>query len=136
MDEIKVKDRALGILGKEMSVQTGHELQKEALGEQRVQYREAEQQPASPEQEAPYAGGAGGAADQSGRPISTFTCFVSSWRSGCLSTGSSSRCSPPFHLRSADEPLILSFHAQRHPSPLLLFFCRCFFVVGILLASR
>ncbi|XP_072560016.1 janus kinase and microtubule-interacting protein 3 isoform X15 [Paramormyrops kingsleyae] len=56
MDEIKVKDRALGMLGKELSVQTGHELQKEAVGEQLLQYREAEQQPASPKREAPYAG--------------------------------------------------------------------------------
>ncbi|XP_048843781.1 janus kinase and microtubule-interacting protein 3 isoform X10 [Brienomyrus brachyistius] len=68
MDEIKVKGRALSVLDKELRVQTGHELQKEALGEQLVQCREAEQQPASHKWEVPYAGGAGDAADHSGSP--------------------------------------------------------------------
>ncbi|XP_036382431.1 janus kinase and microtubule-interacting protein 3 isoform X4 [Megalops cyprinoides] len=72
MDEIKVKDRAVCLLEKELGVQAGHtqrlQLQKEALDEQLVQFREAERHLASPKREAPYASGAGDASDHSGSP--------------------------------------------------------------------
>ncbi|XP_061088145.1 janus kinase and microtubule-interacting protein 3 isoform X1 [Conger conger] len=72
MDEIKVKDRAVYMMEKELGVQAGQtqrlQLQKEALDEQLGQIREAERHLASPKREAPYASGAGDASDHSGSP--------------------------------------------------------------------
>ncbi|XP_035260482.1 janus kinase and microtubule-interacting protein 3-like isoform X1 [Anguilla anguilla] len=72
MDEIKVKDRAVYMMEKELGVQAGQtqklQLQKEALDEQLVQFREAERHLASPKREAPYASGAGDVSDHSGSP--------------------------------------------------------------------
>ncbi|KAI1886997.1 hypothetical protein AGOR_G00201510 [Albula goreensis] len=72
MDEIKVKDRAVCVLEKELGFQAGQtqrlQLQKEALDEQLVQFREAERHLASPKREAPYASGAGDTSDHSGSP--------------------------------------------------------------------
>ncbi|KAJ8264478.1 hypothetical protein GJAV_G00149620 [Gymnothorax javanicus] len=72
MDEIKVKDRTVNMLEKELGVKAGQaqrlQLQKEALDEQLVQFREAERHLASPKREAPYASGAGNNSDHSGSP--------------------------------------------------------------------
>uniref|UniRef100_W5ML57 Janus kinase and microtubule interacting protein 3 n=1 Tax=Lepisosteus oculatus TaxID=7918 RepID=W5ML57_LEPOC len=72
MDEIKLKDRAVYVLERELGVQAGQtqrlQLQKEALDEQLVQFKEAERHLSSPKREAPYAGGAGDASDHSGSP--------------------------------------------------------------------
>ncbi|MBN3299018.1 JKIP3 protein, partial [Amia calva] len=72
MDEIKVKDRAVYVLERELGLQAGQtqrlQLQKEALDEQLVQFREAERHLGSPKREAPYASGAGDASDHSGSP--------------------------------------------------------------------
>uniref|UniRef100_W5ML44 Janus kinase and microtubule interacting protein 3 n=1 Tax=Lepisosteus oculatus TaxID=7918 RepID=W5ML44_LEPOC len=74
MDEIKLKDRAVYVLERELGVQAGQtqrlQLQKEALDEQLVQFKEAERHLSSPKREAPYAGGAGDASDHSGSPHS------------------------------------------------------------------
>uniref|UniRef100_A0A6Q2WXE9 Janus kinase and microtubule-interacting protein C-terminal domain-containing protein n=1 Tax=Esox lucius TaxID=8010 RepID=A0A6Q2WXE9_ESOLU len=67
MDEIKVKDRACCVLGKELGVQAGHtqrlQLQKEAVDEQLAQIRSREAGAGghlhSPKRDAPYASGAG-----------------------------------------------------------------------------
>ncbi|MBN3323154.1 JKIP3 protein, partial [Atractosteus spatula] len=73
MDEIKLKDRAVYVLERELGVQAGQtqrlQLQKEALDEQLVQFKEAERHLSSPKREAPYAGGAGDASDHSGSPL-------------------------------------------------------------------
>uniref|UniRef100_A0A8C7N578 Janus kinase and microtubule interacting protein 3 n=1 Tax=Oncorhynchus kisutch TaxID=8019 RepID=A0A8C7N578_ONCKI len=67
MDEIKVKDRACCVLGKELGVQAGHtqrlQLQKEAVDEQLAQIRSREVGAGghlhSPKRDAPYPSGAG-----------------------------------------------------------------------------
>ncbi|XP_071250722.1 janus kinase and microtubule-interacting protein 3 isoform X9 [Salvelinus alpinus] len=67
MDEIKVKDRACCVLGKELGVQAGHtqrlQLQKEAVDEQLAQIRSREPGAGghlhSPKRDAPYPSGAG-----------------------------------------------------------------------------
>uniref|UniRef100_A0A673W9R4 Janus kinase and microtubule interacting protein 3 n=1 Tax=Salmo trutta TaxID=8032 RepID=A0A673W9R4_SALTR len=67
MDEIKVKDRACCVLGKELGVQAGHtqrlQLQKEAVDEQLAQIRSREAGAGghlhSPKPDAPYPSGAG-----------------------------------------------------------------------------
>uniref|UniRef100_A0A8K9UZD3 Janus kinase and microtubule interacting protein 3 n=1 Tax=Oncorhynchus mykiss TaxID=8022 RepID=A0A8K9UZD3_ONCMY len=67
MDEIKVKDRACCVLGKELGVQAGHtqrlQLQKEAVDEQLAQIRSREAGAGghlhSPKRDAPYPSGAG-----------------------------------------------------------------------------
>uniref|UniRef100_A0A4W3JHY0 Janus kinase and microtubule interacting protein 3 n=1 Tax=Callorhinchus milii TaxID=7868 RepID=A0A4W3JHY0_CALMI len=76
MDEIKLKDRAVYVLEKELGVQAGHsqrlQLQKEALDEQLTQVKEAEawekRHLSSPKRELPCASGAGDASDHSGSP--------------------------------------------------------------------
>ncbi|XP_041124821.1 janus kinase and microtubule-interacting protein 3-like isoform X1 [Polyodon spathula] len=72
MDEIKLKDRAVYVLEKELGVQAGQaqrlQLQKEALDEQLVQFREADRHLSSPKREVPYTSGAGDASDHSGSP--------------------------------------------------------------------
>ncbi|MBN3286726.1 JKIP3 protein, partial [Polyodon spathula] len=73
MDEIKLKDRAVYVLEKELGVQAGQaqrfQLQKEALDEQLVQFREADRHLSSPKREVPYTSGAGDASDHSGSPL-------------------------------------------------------------------
>ncbi|XP_041749366.1 janus kinase and microtubule-interacting protein 3 isoform X3 [Coregonus clupeaformis] len=67
MDEIKVKDRACCVLGKELGVQAGHtqrlQLQKEAVDEQLAQIRSREAGAGghlhSPKRDTPYPSGAG-----------------------------------------------------------------------------
>uniref|UniRef100_A0AAZ3RGF6 Janus kinase and microtubule-interacting protein C-terminal domain-containing protein n=1 Tax=Oncorhynchus tshawytscha TaxID=74940 RepID=A0AAZ3RGF6_ONCTS len=67
MDEIKLKDRACCVLGKELGVQAGHtqrlQLQKEAVDEQLAQIRSREAGAGghlhSPKRDAPYPSGAG-----------------------------------------------------------------------------
>eukprot|EP00063_Salmo_salar_P035977 XP_014010812.1 PREDICTED: janus kinase and microtubule-interacting protein 3-like [Salmo salar] len=67
MDEIKVKDRACCVLGKELGVQAGHtqrlQLQKEAVDEQLAQIRSREAGAGghlhSPKRDAPFPSGAG-----------------------------------------------------------------------------
>ncbi|XP_067908798.1 janus kinase and microtubule-interacting protein 3 isoform X2 [Heterodontus francisci] len=76
MDEIKLKDRAVYVLEKELGAQAGHaqrlQLQKEALDEQLTQVKEAEawekRHLSSPKRELPCASGAGDASDHSGSP--------------------------------------------------------------------
>ncbi|XP_069835045.1 janus kinase and microtubule-interacting protein 3 [Dendropsophus ebraccatus] len=72
MDEIKFKDRSVYMLEKELGVQSGHaqrlQLQKEALDEQLVQFKEADRFLSSPKRELPCASGAGEASDHSGSP--------------------------------------------------------------------
>ncbi|KAM8924193.1 janus kinase and microtubule-interacting protein 3 isoform 2-T2 [Pelodytes ibericus] len=72
MDEIKLKDRAVYVLEKELGVQAGHaqklQLQKEALDEQLIQFKESDRHLSSPKRELPYASGAGEASDHSGSP--------------------------------------------------------------------
>ncbi|KAM9325407.1 janus kinase and microtubule-interacting protein 3 isoform 3-T3 [Gastrophryne carolinensis] len=72
MDEIKFKDRAVYMLEKELGVQAGHtqrlQLQKEALDEQLIQFKESDRHLGSPKRELPYASGAGEASDHSGSP--------------------------------------------------------------------
>ncbi|KAM4636834.1 janus kinase and microtubule-interacting protein 3 isoform 4-T4 [Discoglossus pictus] len=72
MDEIKLKDRAVYMLEKELGVQAGHaqrlQLQKEALDEQLGHFKESERHLGSPKRELPGAGGAGDASDHSGSP--------------------------------------------------------------------
>ncbi|XP_064418199.1 janus kinase and microtubule-interacting protein 3 isoform X10 [Latimeria chalumnae] len=72
MDEIKLKDRTVYVLEKELGVQAGLtqrlQLQKEALDEQLTQVKEAERHLCSPKREVPYAVGAGDASDHSGSP--------------------------------------------------------------------
>ncbi|XP_033887357.3 janus kinase and microtubule-interacting protein 3 isoform X6 [Acipenser ruthenus] len=72
MDEIKLKDRAVYVLEKELGVQAGQaqrlQLQKEALDEQLVQFKEADRHLSSPKREVPYTSGAGDASDHSGSP--------------------------------------------------------------------
>ncbi|XP_069610000.1 janus kinase and microtubule-interacting protein 3 [Ranitomeya imitator] len=72
MDEIKVKDRSVFMLEKELGVQSGHaqrlQLQKEALDEQLVQFKESDRHLSSPKRELPCASGAGEASDHSGSP--------------------------------------------------------------------
>ncbi|XP_072280296.1 janus kinase and microtubule-interacting protein 3 isoform X1 [Pyxicephalus adspersus] len=72
MDEIKIKDRAVHMLEKELGVQAGHterlQLQKEALDEQLTQFKESERHLGSPKRELPFASGAGEASDHSGSP--------------------------------------------------------------------
>ncbi|XP_075072139.1 janus kinase and microtubule-interacting protein 3 isoform X1 [Mixophyes fleayi] len=72
MDEIKIKDRSVYMLEKELGVKAGHaqrlQLQKEALDEQLVQFKESDRHLASPKRELPYASGAGEASDHSGSP--------------------------------------------------------------------
>ncbi|XP_077114553.1 janus kinase and microtubule-interacting protein 3 [Ranitomeya variabilis] len=72
MDEIKVKDRSVYMLEKELGVQSGHaqrlQLQKEALDEQLVQFKESDRHLSSPKRELPCASGAGEASDHSGSP--------------------------------------------------------------------
>lgn len=76
MDEIKLKDRAVYVLEKELGVRAGQaqrlQLQKEALDEQLVQFKEADRHLSSPKREVPYTSGAGDASDHSGSPVSTF----------------------------------------------------------------
>ncbi|XP_078080514.1 janus kinase and microtubule-interacting protein 3 isoform X10 [Mustelus asterias] len=77
MDEIKLKDRAVYVLEKELGAQAGHaqrlQLQKEALDEQLTQVKEAEawekRHLSSPKRELPCASGAGDASDHSGSPL-------------------------------------------------------------------
>ncbi|XP_054546125.1 janus kinase and microtubule-interacting protein 3 isoform X1 [Talpa occidentalis] len=80
MEEIKVKDRAVFVLERELGVQAGHaqrlQLQKEALDEQLSQVREADRHPGSPRRELPYASGAGDASDRPGSPVSTSPRFA------------------------------------------------------------
>ncbi|XP_029466581.1 janus kinase and microtubule-interacting protein 3 [Rhinatrema bivittatum] len=72
MDEIKLKDRAVYVLERELGVQAGHaqklQLQKEALDEQLSQVKESDRHLCSPKRELPYASGAGDASDHSGSP--------------------------------------------------------------------
>ncbi|OCT71587.1 janus kinase and microtubule-interacting protein 3 isoform X2 [Xenopus laevis] len=72
MDEIKLKDRAVYMLEKELGVQAGHaqrlQLQKEALDEQLVQFKESDRHLSSPKREVPIASGAGDTSDHSGSP--------------------------------------------------------------------
>ncbi|XP_045665421.1 janus kinase and microtubule-interacting protein 3 isoform X11 [Ursus americanus] len=72
MEEIKLKDRAVFVLERELGAQAGHaqrlQLQKEALDEQLSQVKEADRHLGSPRRELPYAGGAGDASDPSGSP--------------------------------------------------------------------
>ncbi|XP_073541205.1 janus kinase and microtubule-interacting protein 3 isoform X2 [Phyllobates terribilis] len=72
MDEIKFKDRSVYMLEKELGVQSGHaqrlQLQKEALDEQLVQFKESDRHLSSPKRELPCASGAGEASDHSGSP--------------------------------------------------------------------
>ncbi|XP_053306871.1 janus kinase and microtubule-interacting protein 3 isoform X3 [Spea bombifrons] len=72
MDEIKLKDRAVYVLEKELGVQAGHaqrlQLQKEALDGQLIQFKESDRHLSSPKRELPYASGAGEASDHSGSP--------------------------------------------------------------------
>ncbi|XP_067858507.1 janus kinase and microtubule-interacting protein 3 isoform X2 [Heptranchias perlo] len=76
MDELKLKDRAVYVLEKELGAQAGHaqrlQLQKEALDEQLTQVKEAEawekRHLSSPKRELPCASGAGDASDHSGSP--------------------------------------------------------------------
>ncbi|XP_075468311.1 janus kinase and microtubule-interacting protein 3 isoform X2 [Ascaphus truei] len=72
MDEIKLKDRAVYMLERELGVQAGHsqrlQLLKEALDEQLVQFKESDRHLSSPKRELPYASGAGDASDHSGSP--------------------------------------------------------------------
>ncbi|XP_066454946.1 janus kinase and microtubule-interacting protein 3 isoform X2 [Eleutherodactylus coqui] len=72
MDEIKFKDKSVYMLEKELGVQSGHaqrlQLQKEALDEQLVQFKESDRHLSSPKRELPFASGAGEASDHSGSP--------------------------------------------------------------------
>ncbi|XP_063290655.1 janus kinase and microtubule-interacting protein 3 [Pelobates fuscus] len=72
MDEIKLKDRAVFVLEKELGVQAGLaqrlQLLKEALDEQLIQFKESDRHLSSPKRELPYASGAGEASDHSGSP--------------------------------------------------------------------
>ncbi|XP_006867508.1 PREDICTED: janus kinase and microtubule-interacting protein 3 isoform X2 [Chrysochloris asiatica] len=72
MEEIKVKDRAVFMLERELGVQAGHaqrlQRQKEALDEQLSQAREADRHLGSPRRDLPNASGAGDASDHSGSP--------------------------------------------------------------------
>ncbi|XP_039626284.1 janus kinase and microtubule-interacting protein 3 isoform X3 [Polypterus senegalus] len=72
MDEIKLKDRTICTLERELGVQAGQaerlQLQKDALDEQLVQFKEAERHLGSPKRELPFASGAGDASDHSGSP--------------------------------------------------------------------
>ncbi|XP_040291423.1 janus kinase and microtubule-interacting protein 3 isoform X5 [Bufo bufo] len=72
MDAIKLKDRSVCLLEKELGVQSGHaqrlQLQKEALDEQLVQFKESDRHLSSPKRELPCASGAGEASDHSGSP--------------------------------------------------------------------
>ncbi|MGH0132448.1 UNVERIFIED_CONTAM: hypothetical protein FKN15_035955 [Acipenser sinensis] len=72
MDKIKLKDRAVYVLEKELGVRAGQaqrlQLQKEALDEQLVQFKEADRHLSSPKREVPYTSGAGDASDHSGSP--------------------------------------------------------------------
>uniref|UniRef100_A0A8C5QUJ0 Janus kinase and microtubule interacting protein 3 n=1 Tax=Leptobrachium leishanense TaxID=445787 RepID=A0A8C5QUJ0_9ANUR len=72
MDQIKLKDRAVYMLDKELGVQAGHaqrlQLLKEALDEQLIQYKESDRHLSSPKRELPYPSGAGEASDHSGSP--------------------------------------------------------------------
>nr|XP_033796685.1 janus kinase and microtubule-interacting protein 3 isoform X9 [Geotrypetes seraphini] len=72
MDEIKLKDRAVYVLERELGVQAGHaqklQLQKEALDEQLSQFKESDRHLGSPKRELPYASGAGDTSDHSGSP--------------------------------------------------------------------
>ncbi|XP_053547717.1 janus kinase and microtubule-interacting protein 3 [Bombina bombina] len=72
MDEIKLKDRAVSMLEKELGVQAGYaqklQLQKEALDEQLVQFKESDRHLSSPKRELPYTSGAGDTSDHSGSP--------------------------------------------------------------------
>ncbi|XP_056384988.1 janus kinase and microtubule-interacting protein 3 isoform X4 [Hyla sarda] len=72
MEEIKFKDRSVYMLEKELGVQSGHaqrlQLQKEALDEQLVQFKESDRHLSSPKREFPFASGAGEASDHSGSP--------------------------------------------------------------------
>ncbi|KAE8590258.1 hypothetical protein XENTR_v10017994 [Xenopus tropicalis] len=72
MDEIKLKDRAVNLLEKELGVQSGHaqrlQLQKEALDEQLIQFKESDRHLSSPKRELPNASGAGETSDHSGSP--------------------------------------------------------------------
>ncbi|XP_040291424.1 janus kinase and microtubule-interacting protein 3 isoform X6 [Bufo bufo] len=73
MDAIKLKDRSVCLLEKELGVQSGHaqrlQLQKEALDEQLVQFKESDRHLSSPKRELPCASGAGEASDHSGSPL-------------------------------------------------------------------
>ncbi|KAG8435515.1 hypothetical protein GDO86_013448 [Hymenochirus boettgeri] len=72
MDELKLKDRAVYVLERELGVQAGHaqrlQLQKEALDEQLIQVKESDRHLSSPKREFPYAVGAGDASDHFGSP--------------------------------------------------------------------
>ncbi|XP_075699280.1 janus kinase and microtubule-interacting protein 3 isoform X1 [Rhinoderma darwinii] len=72
MDEIKFKDRSVYMLEKELGVKAGHaqrlQLQKEALDDQLVQFKESDRHLSSPKRELPSASGAGEASDHSGSP--------------------------------------------------------------------
>ncbi|KAM4030468.1 janus kinase and microtubule-interacting protein 3 isoform 2-T4 [Anomaloglossus baeobatrachus] len=72
MDQIKFKNRSVYMLEKELGVQSGNaqrlQLQKEALDEQLVQFKESDRHLSSPKRELPCASGAGEASDHSGSP--------------------------------------------------------------------
>ncbi|XP_030058836.1 janus kinase and microtubule-interacting protein 3 isoform X3 [Microcaecilia unicolor] len=72
MDEIKLKDRAVYVLERELGVQAGHaqklQLQKDALDEQLSQFKESDRHLGSPKRDLPFASGAGDASDHSGSP--------------------------------------------------------------------
>ncbi|KAM4703756.1 janus kinase and microtubule-interacting protein 3 [Rhinophrynus dorsalis] len=72
MDEIKLKDRTVYVLEKELGLQVGHsqrlQLQKEALDEQLIQFKESDRHLSSPKRELPNASGAGDTSDNSGSP--------------------------------------------------------------------
>ncbi|XP_078499605.1 janus kinase and microtubule-interacting protein 3 [Lissotriton helveticus] len=72
MEEIKLKDRTVYVLERELGVQAGHaqrlQLQKEALDEQLSQVKESERHLSSPKRELPFASGAGDTSDHSGSP--------------------------------------------------------------------
>lgn len=72
MEEIKLKDRTVYVLERELGVQAGHaqrlQLQKEALDEQLSQVKESDRHLSSPKRELPFASGAGDTSDHSGSP--------------------------------------------------------------------
>ncbi|KAJ1141404.1 hypothetical protein NDU88_007737 [Pleurodeles waltl] len=72
MEEIKLKDRTVYVLERELGVQAGHaqrlQLQKEALDEQLIQVKESDRHLSSPKRELPFAVGAGDTSDHSGSP--------------------------------------------------------------------
>ncbi|OCT69932.1 janus kinase and microtubule-interacting protein 3 isoform X5 [Xenopus laevis] len=72
MDELKLKDRTVYLLEKELGVQAGHaqrlQLLKEALDQQLVQLKESDRHLSSPKREFPIASGAGETSDHSGSP--------------------------------------------------------------------